>query len=413
MKQVIRPGVLSGTIRIPASKSDSQRAMLCAALAEGTSVLTGVGNSDDEQAMLDAVQVLGAKVTRISGSEIHISGINELTESIEISAGESGLGLRLLTCVCAGFDQKVILNGSGSLSARPMHFFDAVLPRFGCAVQSNNGFLPIEVQGPMEGKTLEVDGSLSSQFISGLLLALPRSKSSSQLTVLDMKSGPYIQMTLNTLKQFGIRIENEANAFKIPGNQSYQAVNYAIEADWSSASYWLVAAAIGHPVSVSGLSMRSSQADKALLDALMRAGCKIAFGEEIQVDGSGLVPFEFDAMDCPDLFPALVVLAAKCKGTSVLKGVHRLAHKESDRGLALQSEFGKMGVKIELKEDEMRIHGTGEWVGAEVDSHHDHRIAMCLAIAGSGAKGETHITHAEAVSKSYPGFWLDFSQIIS
>lgn len=411
MKQVIEPDVLSGNIQIPASKSDSQRAMLCAALAEGTSVLTGVGNSDDEQAMLDAVRVLGAKITRVSDSEIHISGISQLSEHLEISAGESGLGLRLLTCVCAGFDQKVTLNGRGSLPARPMHFFDAILPCFGCRVSSNNGFLPIEVHGPMEGKALEVDGSLSSQFISGLLMALPRSNNSSELTVLDMKSGPYIQMTLNTLKQFGIQIENEANSFKIPGNQTYKAATYSVEADWSSASYWLVAAAIGHPVSVSGLSMRSSQADKALLDALMRAGCKMTFGEKIQVDGSGLQPFEFDATDCPDLFPALVVLAAKCNGVSVLKGVHRLAHKESDRGTALQREFGKMGVKIALQGDEMIIHGTGELIGAEVDSHHDHRIAMCLAIAGSIAKGGTIISDAEAVSKSYPGFWLDFKQL--
>ncbi|MNK18579.1 3-phosphoshikimate 1-carboxyvinyltransferase [compost metagenome] len=410
MKQVVQPGVLSGNIRIPASKSDSQRAILCAALAEGTSVLANIGNSDDEQAMLEAVQVLGANVTRISDSEIHISGIKELNESLEVSAGESGLGLRLLTCVCAGFDQKVVLNGRGSLPARPMHFFDAILPRFGCAVKSHNGFLPIEVHGPMEGTTVEVDGSLSSQFISGLLMALPRSKNSSQLTVSEMKSGPYIQMTLNTLKQFGIQIENEANRFKIAGNQSYRAANYTVEGDWSSASYWLVAAAIGHPATVSGLNMSSSQADKALLDALMRSGCKIAFGEKIQVDGSALVPFEFDATDCPDLFPSLVVLAAKCKGISVLKGVHRLAHKESDRGLALQSEFGKMGLKIELKGDEMIIHGTAELLGAEVDSHHDHRIAMCLGIAGSVAKGETIISNAEAVSKSYPGFWQDFGK---
>ena len=368
MKQLIHPRLLSGTIRIPASKSDAQRAILCAALAEGTSVLTGIGASDDEQAMLQAVAKLGVlkseneKPSRLlSGEhEVRITGNSNIPEGLELSAGESGLGLRLLTCVSASFDQKVMLTGRGSLLSRPMNFFDEVLPEFGCSVKTRNGFLPIEVKGPLTGKNLEVDGSQSSQFISGLLMALPRSRENSSLTVRNMKSGPYIQMTIRTLKQFGIEIVQEHQVFHIAGNQQYQATEYAVEADWSSASYWLVAAALGHQITVSGLSMRSLQADKALLDALMKAGCKVVFeAGNIRVDGAGLRPFEFDATDCPDLFPALVVLAAKCKGVSLIKGVKRLIHKESDRGHALQAEFGKMGLKIDLDEDVMTIHGTG------------------------------------------------------
>jgi 3-phosphoshikimate 1-carboxyvinyltransferase len=295
-----------------------------------------------------------------------------------------------------------------------MNFFDEVLPELGCAVSTNNGFLPVSVCGPLRGKSLTVDGSLSSQFISGLLMALPKSESASSLHVTNMKSGPYIQMTLSTLKQFGIEISQEQNTFTIPGNQSYKPATYHVEADWSSAGYWLTAAALGHPVSVSGLSMRSLQADKALLDALMMAGCKVTFeGGHIRVDGSGIRSFEFDATNCPDLFPALVVLAAKCQGISTIKGVTRLVHKESDRGRALQMEFGKMGLRIDLEEDEMKIHGTGRLQGATVDSHHDHRIAMCLGIAGSIANGETILTNAEAVSKSYPDFWLCFERLQS
>lgn len=410
MKQVIRPGLISGMIQIPASKSDSQRAILCAALADGISVLTGIGKSDDEQAMLNAITEMGAKIVRISDTKVEIMGIKTFPGNLYLSAGESGLGLRLLTCVASSFDQKVHLTGTGSLLTRPMRFFDEVLPRFGCKVSTNNGFLPIEVQGPLEGNILEVDGSISSQFISGLLMALPRSGKSSALTVAGMKSGPYIQMTISTLKQFGIVIENEDHVFKMAGNQSYKAAEYAIESDWSSASYWLVAAALGHPISVSGLSMRSLQADKALLKALMSAGCKITFeDQEIRVDGSGIQPFEFDATDCPDLFPALAVLAAKCNGVSTIKGVGRLVHKESDRGLALQTEFGKMGLRIDLEDDLMKIYGTGKLHGAEVYSHHDHRIAMCLGIAASIADGETILTNAESVSKSYPDFWLHFT----
>lgn len=422
MKQLIRPGLISGTIAIPASKSDAQRAILCAALSEGTSCLTGIGTSDDEQAMLEAVRKLGAIVRNkkqdedefrsLSGEHesgsgsISITGITNLSETVQLSAGESGLGLRLLTCVAASFDQKVVLTGRGSLLTRPMDFFDEVLPGFGAVVSTNRGKLPVEVQGPLRGTDMEVDGSLSSQFISGLLMALPRSKESSSLTVKNMKSGAYIQMTIHTLKQFGIVIEQENNLFRIPGNQQYQATDYSIESDWSSASYWLVAAAIGHSITVSGLNVRSLQADKALLQALMSAGCKVTFGENtIRVDGSGLRAFEFDATDCPDLFPALAVLAAKCTGVTRIKGVHRLRHKESDRGAALQCEFGKMGLKIDLEEDTMSIHGTGKLTGAEVDSHQDHRIAMCLGIAGTFANGDTILTNAGSVSKSYPDFW--------
>lgn len=406
MEKRIQPGVLSGKIQIPASKSDSQRAILCAALTDGKSRLSGIGSSDDENAMLDSVRTLGAKVNFTSPSVAEITGVTGISESLNLSAGESGLGLRLLTCVSAGFDKKVLLNGTGSLLKRPMDFFDEVLPAFGCEVTTTNGFLPVEVHGPLKGNDVTVDGSLSSQFISGLLMTLPRSEKASTLTVSDMKSGPYIQMTLKTLHAFGIEIENRENVFRIPGNQSYKTTDYTIEGDWSSASYWLAASAVGHAVSVSGLNMGSLQADKAMLNALMNAGCKIQIeNQSILVDGGNIHPFEFDAENCPDLFPALVVLASKCKGVSTIKGVGRLEHKESNRGIALQSEFGKMGLKIDLNDNDMLIHGTGCLEGAVVSSHHDHRIAMSLAIAGSFANGETIVQNSEAVGKSYPDFW--------
>lgn len=414
MKKIIRPGLISGTISIPASKSDAQRAILCAALANGISRLSGIGKSDDELAMLEAVQQMGASIlhSHTPAHSVSITGIKNLPEDLQLSAGESGLGLRLLTCVASSFDQKVVLSGRGSLLSRPMNFFDEVLPQFGAEVSTNKGFLPIEVKGPLQGRNLEVDGSLSSQFISGLLMALPKSEVASSLSVIDMKSGPYIQMTIHTLKQFGIVIENEENVFNISGNQRYQAADYSIESDWSSAGYWLVAATIGHPIAVSGLNMRSLQADKALLKALMSAGCKLSIGEhEIRVDGSDLQPFEFDATDCPDLFPALVVLASKCNGITKIYGAKRLIHKESNRGVALQSEFGKMGVQIDLEDDQMLIHGTGKLYGAEVDSHHDHRIAMCLGIAGTIAIGDTILTNSDSVSKSYPDFWKHFDHL--
>lgn len=412
MNRHLKPTKLRGIIHIPASKSDTQRALLCAALAKGKSTVSGVGMSDDEQAMLESIQHLGAQINELSPHVFEIEGVNRLNQQIKLHVGESGLGLRLLTAVCASFDQEVTLDGNGTLRTRPMHFFDEVLPAFGAEIHSNEGRLPLKVKGPLRGGKQIVDGSLSSQFISGLLMGLPRAESDSVLEVENMNSSPYIYMTLNTLTAFGITIAQQGNTFIINGGQEYRACNYQIEGDWSSASYWLLAAAIGHDVKVGGLSIKSKQADKALLNFLIQAGCKVWMDEAfVSVDGTSLHAFECDATDCPDLFPALVVLAAKANGTSKIRGVQRLIHKESNRGEVLRQEFQKMGLKIELANDEMYIHGTGSLNGAAVRSHGDHRIAMCLAVASTFALGETIIENPSVVSKSYMEFWNHYNDL--
>lgn len=407
MIQKISPQKLQGVIQIPASKSDGQRALLSAALAKGKSVLIGLGISDDENAMKAAIQQLGATVNSTEDGNIEIQGGLKLESVTQISAGESGLGIRLLTAVSASFNQQVTIEGHGSLTTRPMDFFQEVLPKFGAQVKTNDGIIPIEVCGPLSGAKVEVDGSVSSQFISGCLMTLPLAKSDSVLTALNLASIPYVKMTLQTLAKFGIKIEQKpGNLFLIPAPQEYKATTYQVEADWSSASYFLVAAALGHPIRLKGLNISSLQADKMLLDALMNADCKINhLNKEISIDGSNRCAFEFDATHCPDLFPALVVLAASIVGTSTISGAERLTHKESNRALTLQEEFGKLGVQIELDGDLMLIHGTGKVSGGEVKSHHDHRIAMSLAIAGTISDGDVLISDSEAVSKSFPSFW--------
>ena len=414
MIQVVAPSKLSGKVYVPASKSDAQRAILAAALAKGTSELIGVGPSDDEQAMLKAVKQLGAKISVISATKIQVEGIQQAPVSCHLSVGESGLAARLLSAVSATFGAEIVLEGHGSLNTRPFHFYEEVLPQFGARVQTTNGCLPLSVIGPLQGSVIAVDGSLSSQYISGLLMALPLADGNSSLQVNHLASWPYVAMTMATLNSFGIEINHTQMAsFSITGNQRYQAISYHIDGDWSAASYWLVAAALGHSVSISGLKMSSLQADKHLLDILMKAGCKIIHSEKgLQVDGSNRMPFECDATDCPDLFPALVVLAASVKGVSTIKGALRLIHKESNRAAVLKQEFAKLGVLIELKEDEMLVYGTGEIAGGEVHSNNDHRIAMCLAIAGTIANAEVTIHNSEAVSKSYPEFWKRFDALM-
>lgn len=414
MEISIHPSKLSGSITIPPSKSDAQRTYLAAALAKGTSVITGWGNSDDERAMRAAIQQLGAKVAVGSNGELHITGWKNTPSETQISAGESGLGIRLLTPVCATFSGTTIIKGEGSLQTRPMDFFSQNLPLFGASCETTNNCPPLTVQGPIKAANATVDGSLSSQFISGLLMALPKAEAESELTVTELKSGAYVDMTLQTLNAFGIQINRTLeNVFTIPGNQIYQATDYHIDADWSSASYWLVAAALGHPIRIQGLRMDSLQADKALIGFLEAANCHVHIDENgiIDIDGTHRHAFKVDATDCPDLFPALVTLAAYIAGTTIISGANRLEHKESHRGLTLQKEFGKLGLKIDLIDDEMHIHGTGVVLGGTVYSHHDHRIAMCLGIAGTLSETPIEITEAQAISKSYPDFWDDLDEL--
>ena len=412
MQVQVLPKNVKGKIVVPSSKSDAQRAIIAASLATGTSKITNCGTSDDVLHVIKAVELLGAKVELLETNSYLISG-GKWVNSKELNVGESGLAIRLLTPIVSTKFQKTLLLGKGSILKRPMHFFEENLPKMNVEVNSTNGFLPIEVQGPLKGGTYRVDGSQSSQYVSGLLMALPLVDEASDLFVESLASKPYVQMTLNTLSKFGIQIENEKFVrFLIAGKQHYLPCDYHVEGDWSAASYWLVAAALGAEITIAGLSMSSLQADKKMLDALISAGCTLQFSDEgIMVKGAEKKAFQFDATHCPDLFPALVSFATFCSGVSVVSGVKRLKNKESDRGLALKTEFEKLGVLIEIQEDEMYIHGKSAIEGGEVFSHNDHRIAMCLAIVGLNSKNGISIENADAVAKSYPDFWKDLEEL--
>jgi len=409
MFKSIVPRFRKGSLNIPTSKSDGQRSLLAAALVKGESTLTNLGHSHDELSMLKTIEQLGAIVNKKNENTYLIDGIDSFPKYASINIGESGLGIRLITSVCAANDGQFKIEGKGSLTERPMNFFTETLPQFGVKINSNDNYIPLFVEGPMIGNKVVIDGSLSSQYLSGLLMALPLLKEDSELIVTDLKSIPYVQMTLNTLNKFGIEIENDSfKHFKIKGNQIYKPTNYTIESDWSSASYWLIASAIGMDIKITGLQMGSLQADKELLNAFLAANCSVINTQNgLKIEGTKRTPFVFDATHCPDLFPALAVFAAYCNGTSSIKGVERLKHKESDRGIVLQTEFKKLGVHIELNGDEMLVHGTGKVNGGTIHSNNDHRIAMCFAIAGCFAEDTITVEQAEAVGKSYPDFWKD------
>ena len=386
-----------------------QRACAAALLHQGKTIISNPGNSNDDLAALDVIKKLGAIVNR-SGDQLEVSskGVNAI--SPEVNCGESGLGLRMFAPIAALSSQQIILNGSGSLLQRPMDFFDEIFPLLQIDIQSNHGRLPVQIKGPLQPKNITIDGSLSSQFLTGLLMAYATAcRSPVTIRVRDLKSKPYIDLTLQVMKHFGWDVDNEnydAFHFKPSVNPIQQTVSYTVEGDWSGAAFLLVAGAVAGNVTIQGLDINSPQADKAILTALTLSGANLLVEDhKLAISSVPLTAFAFDATDCPDLFPPLAVLAANANGVSAIKGVHRLTHKESDRTAALQQEFAKMGIEIRVKDDDMLITGSSAIKGAIVYSHHDHRIAMACTVMGLKATGETVIQDAEAINKSYPAFY--------
>jgi 3-phosphoshikimate 1-carboxyvinyltransferase len=407
VKAVIRKSEINGTIAAPSSKSAMQRAVAASLLSSGTSYLTNISDCDDSIASMRIAEVLGATITK-SENGIYVSGGFNPVDNI-LDCREAGLSARLFTPLAALHDMEMTITGKGSLLARPFGMIESTLAELGVQVKTRDGFLPVKVKGPIKGGNATVDGSVSSQFLSGLLMALPLAKNDSVLKVNDLKSKPYVDLTIRILNRFGISIENDNyKTFNIKGNQKYNGTDYYVEGDWSGAAFLLVLGALGGDISVTGLDNNSVQADRAIIEGLKRAGAEMEISEGlIRVRKSNLKGFEFNVSECPDLAPPLVALAARCEGTTLLSGTERLRSKESDRGVTLEEEFNKLGVRVVNHKSSLEIAGVKTLRSAYVSSHNDHRIAMALAIAGTTSDGITTIEKAESVNKSYPGFYND------
>lgn len=408
MKKLAEPSGYKGRIRIPASKSHLQRALALAFLSDSPSRFTHVSWCNDTVSVRKVIEQMGAQVLENKDAVDLFPGRHSVN-NLRLNVGESGLAIRMLSPVAALNDFPVTIEGGGSLKTRPMGLIKEALEQLNVSVKLNDVLLPIQLLGPMQGSEIRIDGSLSSQLLTGLLIALPKAGRKSIVHVENLKSKPYIDMTLRLVEQFGGRIEHSNyKEFVIEGNQQYTGRELVIEGDWSAAAFHLVAAAIAGEVEIFGLQEDSCQADKAILTVLEEAGADFSWKDgSLRLRKNHLNAFQIDATDCPDLFPSLVVLASACKGLSKIKGISRLAHKESDRGQVLAKEFGKLGLEIEFQEDEMLIEGKA-LTGGQVDAHNDHRIAMAGAIAGLIAASPVEITGAESVNKSYPAFFNDF-----
>jgi len=389
-----------------------QRAVLAAALARGRSILHNPSYAEDCLASLGVAASLGAELQRESEAVI-IKGTRN-PQSSSIDCHESGLCLRMTCAICALFEQEFIISGQGSLMDRPLNMIEEPLRDLGAYCRTNRGKPPAVIRGPLTGGKIKLDASISSQFLSGLLMALPLCKTDSQISVTGLKSKPYVLMTLEILKAFGLQIDAGPDllSFFIPGRQDYQAQSYLIEGDWSSAAAFLVAGAIAGSLEVQGLRADSTQADKAIVDVLRQAGALLTQqGPALQVQNASLKAFTFDAGDCPDLFPVLAALACNCQGQSIIKGASRLLYKESNRAEALCLEFSKLGGRISCCEDSLQVTGT-KLRGGAINCHNDHRIAMACALAGLTSEQGVTIDHPEVVQKSYPDFFKDLQSIM-
>ncbi|MBQ8021221.1 MAG: 3-phosphoshikimate 1-carboxyvinyltransferase [Bacteroidales bacterium] len=427
--------VESEPLRMPASKSFAQRAIIAAALADGVSHLRGYSPCGDNEAALAVARALGAEVTldedvlTIRGT----AGAPYAGDSLHV--GESGFLTRLMIPLMARLARgPVTLSGEKTLLRRPLTGARDMMAAFRVALSGEQ--IPLTVNGRLTPGEAEISGQYGSQLVSGLLAALPLCREDSVIHLESPKSIPYIFITLDVLKQFGIRIENEmegdeefvqtqdwglceAMTFRIKGGQRYKAADLDLEADWSAAANFLVAGAIFGQVALEGLDTKSLQADLSILDILVEAGASLSQEEEtgvVHVRKAPLRAFEVDASNCPDLFPVIAVLAAFCQGTSRIGGVGRLANKESDRASAIVDMLTRMGVKAAVKGDRLLVEGhslaqrslTGNLLrGGEYTSHHDHRMVMALKVAAFGADGPVRIDDEQCVAKSFP----DFGQI--
>lgn len=407
---------ISGILQVPASKSHAQRVLACALLNTNKTVITGLGKSADELAVLSVLQTVGVQITQ-QGEQVVIQGIAlERLNSLSINVGESGLGTRMLTPIMALCSNTIQINGAGSILNRPMHFFEEVLPKLGVKVKASAGKLPMHITGPLRPQSILVDGALSSQFITGLIMGYIGSSRTCNETIgiENPTSIPYIELTLQVLQDFGHRVSFENGLLTFQGPYTWTSKRISIEGDWSSAAFFMVAAALFGEMTFRNLNLNSAQADKSILNVLADFGAQISHDshEGLRIKKEQHKHFHFDATHSPDLFPILAVLAAYGNAPSSIRGLHRLKHKESDRGATIVEEFSKFGMVFKTNDDTLIIIPQEKYQATVVEARNDHRIIMAAAIMALGIKEKTTLRQPEVCAKSFPDFFIELNQLI-
>ncbi len=412
MNVLITPGPLSGSVVVPPSKSQTHRAIIAAALAKGKSVINNVVMSEDIQATVSAMEKIGVKIVN-NGTHLIVNGVSRVMISDDnfIDCNESGSTLRFVLPIMSLSRDKVVFTGKPGLMKRPMAVYETLFKAHGLSYQQNEK--SIIVSGALTPGLYEVPGSVSSQFLSGLMFALPLLKGDSEIRVTDpLESKDYVDMTIDMLHRFGVTVEERGTSYQIRGNQTYSPANITIEGDHSQMAFFAVAGILSGDIFCRNIVPISLQPDRRILDVIraMQGAFEIR-DAGILFKKTATVGCVVDVSQCPDIAPIIAVLGAYSQGTTVIENAQRLKLKESNRLQSTYDILRGLGADIEMTESSLIIRGNPLLEGGAIDPAPDHRIVMSAAIAATRCLKPVHIKHAEAVNKSYPNFFNDFKTV--
>jgi 3-phosphoshikimate 1-carboxyvinyltransferase len=406
------PFIPSGTVNVPPSKSDVHRAIICAAMANGVSRISPVALSNDIKATIGCIKALGADAV-LENNVLTVDGTNMYkNKTALLDCGESGSTLRFFIPIAAVGNVNATFVGKGKLPQRPIGIFTEALPKAGTTCKTEGG-LPLEIKGQLKSGIFEIPGNVSSQFITGLLLALPILEGDSEIVLTSpLESVGYIAMTIRTMKQFGVNIDTTENGWHIKGGQTYKSCNYTTDGDWSQAAFFMVLGAIGGKVTVKGVAKDSTQGDKKCAEILAEFGAKVTQRDnEVTVEKGDLKAITIDASQIPDLVPVLSVCAAFAEGTTKIINAERLRIKECDRLKATAELLNNLGGKAKELSDGLEITGVSSLKGGNVNGYNDHRIVMSAAVCAARSDEDITATFAMSINKSYPDFYIDYNSI--
>lgn len=408
----ITPSQLNGTVCAPPSKSDVHRAVICAALSGGVCKVAPIVMSDDIRATVNCIEALGAK-TALNGSTLKVDGNYIFKKKTAVlDCFESGSTLRFFIPIAAAGGVNATFKGRGRLPERPLGVFLECLPEAGVKCISENN-LPLTIEGQLQSGVFNMAGNISSQFITGMLLALPLLRGDSRIVLTTgLQSEGYVEMTIRCMKRFGVVVERTDYGWFIKGNQHYKSRKYHTDGDWSQAAFFLAAGAISGDVTVDGLRFLSAQGDKKIVQILREFGAEIQMGKySVTVKKSKLKATQINAAQIPDLVPILAVVASFAEGTTRVYNAQRLRVKESDRLQSTADMINSLGGSAEVTDDGLLITGKESLNGGKVEGYGDHRIVMSASIAALGCENEVEITDSESINKSFPDFFEEYKKL--